>query len=145
MYVIMKKLIQICSLLSLVFIFTAVSASAQAEYGGEVEFPFAFSVGDRAYGAGKYTVKLARLDSGAAAIIIVDRKTNSVQTVLVQRNGFEPHDDLSFVFDKINGERFLSQVVTPGGGYALLNRPSRKAAVAKRSADAQVVSVSDLF
>lgn len=144
--VIMKKrLIQICSFLSLVLIFTAVSASAQAEYGSEVEIPFSFNAGDRSYAAGKYIVKLNKFQTGSAAIIIGDPRTDSVQTVLARRSGDDADDLVKLVFETINGEKVLSRIITPGGGFALLNRQPRNVAARNREAKAEVVTVSDLF
>lgn len=141
----MKKLIQICSLLSVVLVFTAVSASAQAEYGSEVEIPFSFNVGDRSYEAGKYVVKLSKLQSGAATINISDLKAETVQTLLARRNGASSEDSFKLVFETVNGQKVLSHIVTPSGGFALLDRKTRNVAERKPAAKAEVVSASDLF
>jgi hypothetical protein len=140
----MNKLIQICSLLSLVFVFAAVSASAQSEYGSEVEIPFSFSVGDRTYEAGTYTVKLNKLQTDAATIIIRDRKNDSVQTVLARRNAGSADESVELVFDTVNGTKVLSRFITPGGSFAPLNRQPRNVARGNK-APKEVVSVSDLF
>lgn len=137
----MKKLLQICSLLSLVLVFTAVSASAQSEYGSEVKIPFAFNAGEREYEAGKYIVKINKTYTGSAMVIISDPKTNTVQTVLTQRSGDSPDEAIKLIFVTVDGERVLSRVITPGGGFALRNRQPRDVAVRK----AEVVGVSDLF
>jgi hypothetical protein len=141
----MKKLIQICSLLSLLLVFTAVSASAQSEYGSEVEIPFSFNVGDREYEAGNYIVKLNKLQTGAATIIISNPKTDSVQTVLARRSADSSDNAVKLVFDTVNGERVLSRVITPGGGFAILNRQPRNVAAREQDRKGEIVSVSDLF
>lgn len=142
----MKKLIQICSLLSLVLAFTAISASAQAVYGSEVEIPFSFSVGSRDYEAGKYIVKLSRLQSGAATVIITDPKNDSVQTVLAQRNGSSVDNSVKLVFERVNGQSVLNEVLTPSGGFGIVvNRKSREVATRTNASKAETVGVSDLF
>jgi hypothetical protein len=141
----MKKLIQICSLLSLVFVFTAVSASAQSEYGSEVEIPFSFNAGDHAYAAGKYIVRLNKFQTGSASIVISDPKTNSVQTILAQRNAEDSDGTIKLVFETVSGEKVLSRVITPGGGFALHNRQPRNVAGRNKAVKAEVVGLSDLF
>lgn len=147
----MKKFIQICSLLSLVFAITAVSASAQTAYGSEVEIPFSFNVDSRSYDAGKYIVKLSKLESGTGILTIGDPKNDSVQTVIARRNGETANGEVKLVFETVNGERVLNRIVTPSGGFALnRSRPSRDAVGLNRNrgsrpADAAVVGITNLF
>jgi hypothetical protein len=122
----MKKLIQICSLLSLVLIFTAVSASAQTEYGSEVEIPFSFSAGDSSYEAGKYIVKLKRIQNGTGVVTIINPKRDSAQTILAGRTGDTANNEIKLVFEKVNGERVLSRIVTPTGGFAFHQKRQRR-------------------
>lgn len=143
---IMKKLIQICSLLSVVLVFTAVSASAQSVYGSEVEIPFSFSINSRTYEAGKYVVKLNKLQSGAATVIIVDPKNDSVQTVLAQRNGSNADNSVKLVFEAVNGQRVLNEVLTPGGGFAVMgNRKQREVASVPAAPKAAAASAGSHF
>lgn len=145
--VIMKKLIQMLSLLNLVVVFTVVSASAQAEYGSEVEIPFSFKVEGRSYEAGKYIVKLVKSPAGAAAIKIDDPKTGRQQTVFTHRSGEGASDDVKLVFNTIDGEKVLSSVTTPGGGFALrIRRQQREASILNQTPETAFVNaVGDLF
>lgn len=52
----MKRFLQLLSFLGLALIFTVAAANAQTEYTVDVEFPFAFSIRDREYAAGRYRV-----------------------------------------------------------------------------------------
>jgi hypothetical protein len=144
--VIMKKLIQICSLLSLVLVFTAVSASAHTAYGSEVEIPFSFSAGDRSYEAGKYIVKVATIQNGTAAITIVDPKSDSTQTVLARRSGDTADNEIKLVFNNVNGERVLSRIITPTGGFAFHPKNQRRD-VARQpvAAPTAFIGSNDLF
>lgn len=122
----MKKLIQICSLLSLLVVFASIPASAQSEYGSEVEIPFAFSVGDRSYDEGKYIVKIARPQSGIATLSIQDPKTDSFQKVIVNSDVYNTDNAVKLVFDTVNSKKFLSRMVTPSGTFALSKRKAQR-------------------
>jgi hypothetical protein len=141
----MKKILQIFSLFSLAFILSAVSANAQSEYGSEVLIPFEFNVGGRAYAPGKYVIKIGRLRSGNASVTIDDLKNDRVQIVLAKQNGDPAVEDVNLVFDKINGLRTLSRIVTPVGGYALKRNERVREAAASAVFPAESVTVTDLF
>ena len=141
----MKKILQLLSLFSLVFILSAVTASAQSEYGSEVLIPFEFNVGGRAYAPGKYTIKIGRLQSGNAAVTVDDRKHDRLQIVLAKQSGDPAAEDVNLVFDKINGVRTLSRIVTPVGGYALKRNERVREAAASAGSAAESVTVTDLF
>ncbi len=146
----MKKFIQICSLLSLLVLFTAVSVSAQKSFGSDVEIPFAFNVGDHSYDAGNYIVKLERLSSGSATLSIQDTKTDEVQTVLLNVNGDGPGTEVKLVFDTIEGRRYLTKVRTAEKTFALVRPKSDKSAAKVKSfekpAETSVIGgTADLF
>ena len=141
----MRKIIQLFSGLCVALAIT-VSANAQSEYAGEVKFPFSFTFGDRHYDAGKYVVKVKRVQSGTAAISLEDPKNDSVQIVLAQKTGDSAVRDLDLVFEKAGGIRVLGRIVTPGGGYSV-NRPSnllKTIASSKAGSNGLVVDVNDL-
>ena len=146
--VIMKKFIQLFSLLGLLFFLTTVTISAQSEYGKEVHIPFNFTFGDRNYEAGKYFIQVTHVQSGSAAISIADKRDHTFQRVFAQRNGEETEGKLDFVFENIAGTRTLSRIVTPDGGFAingLRQRREATAAAAKKSTRTENVGSSDLF
>jgi len=128
----MKKIIQIFSLLSLVFLFTAVSASAQSKLGSEVEIPFAFNVADHSYEAGTYILQLQKYSVGSATLSIHDTKTNEIQNVLLNANGEEPGAEIKLVFETVDRERRLAKIVTSDRTYALVrSKAERNAAKAR--------------
>ena len=140
--VIMKKFIQICSLLSLLVIFGAASANAQSGFGVDVEIPFDFSVGDQSYEAGNYIVKVDSLTNGTATLSIRDTKTDEIQRVLMNGNGDSGVGDIKLVFDNVGGRRVLTKVRTPSRGYALVKSKSDKNAEKARSVASPAVGGS---
>lgn len=141
----MKKILQLFSLFSIVFILSAVSASAQSEYGSEVLIPFEFNVGGRAYEPGKYVFKLSRLQGGSATVMIEDVKKNRVQIVLAKLSGDPAVEDVNLVFDKMDGVRTLSRVVTPVGGYALKKNVRPREVAARAGLQGESIMFTDLF
>ncbi len=133
--VIMKKFIQVCSLLSLLVLFTVVSASAQTAFGTDVEIPFAFNVGDRSYESGNYIVKLQRLSSGTASLTIQDTKNDEMQTVLLNSSGDASGSEIKLVFDSIEGRRYLTKVRTAEKTYALARPKVERVAAKTRNSD----------
>lgn len=121
----MKKLIQIGSLLSLLVLFTTIPTFAQG-FGTDVNIPFAFTVADRTYEAGNYIVKLDPLGTGNATLSIRDTKTDEVQRVLLNVNGEAATGQINLVFEKIDGQRFLTKVTTPNQSYAIVKSKSEK-------------------
>ena len=121
----MKKIIQICSLLSLIVLFTVVSASAQS-YGSEVNIPFAFNVGDQSYESGDYMVRLEKLATGAATLSIQDVKTEEVHKVLMNASGDAASGEVKLMFDTINGQRYLTKISTPDRAYAVIKSKTER-------------------
>ena len=60
----MKKLIQICTLLSLLVVFSIISANAQTVQRYEANIPFDFSVNGKTYEAGKYQLEISNVPTG---------------------------------------------------------------------------------
>lgn len=127
----MKKFIQAFSLLSILVlgsVFTATANTGQPGFGTEVEIPFAFNVGDRAYEAGSYIVKFGKISAGTATLSIQDTKTDEMQIVLVNVNNEPSNGDLRLVFDTIEGQKYLTKVRSAGKTFALLKIKSEKSA-----------------
>jgi hypothetical protein len=146
----MKRFIQICSLLSLLVLFTGASASANTGFGSEVEIPFAFTVGDRSYDAGNYIIKFDRLSSGTSTLTIQDAKSGDMQTVLIHVNSGNPGNQVKLVFDTIEGKKYLTKIQTVGRAYAVagskVDRKAAKSGIAeKTSSGAAISGGSDLF
>ncbi len=122
----MKKIIQIFSLFSLLFLATAISASAQSTFGTDVEIPFAFNVGDHSYEAGNYILKMEKYPSGVAVLSIRDTKTDELQTVLLNPNGDGAGTEIKLVFDTVEGRRFLTKIRTTDRTYAVTKSKAEK-------------------
>jgi hypothetical protein len=146
----MKRFIQICSLLSLLVLFTGVSASANTGFGTEVEIPFAFTVGDRSYDAGNYIVKVDRLSSGTSTLTIQETKSGDMQTVLINVSSGNPSSQVKLVFDTIDGKKYLTRIQTADRTFAIAgSKVDRKAAKSRNaekvSSGAATSGGSDLF
>lgn len=146
----MKRFIQICSLLSLLVLFTGVSASANTGFGTEVEIPFAFTVGDRSYDAGNYIVKLDRLSSGTSTLTIHETKSGDMQTVLVHVNNGSRGSQVNLIFDTIEGKKYLTRIQTADRTFAVAgSKVDRKAGKSrnaeKASIGAAISGGADLF
>ena len=115
----MKKFIRISSLFGLLVVVSTISVTAQTGLGSEVDIQFAFNVGDKAYEAGSYVIKINRRIAGAATLSIRDTKTDERQTVLLSSNGEEGPGEMQLVFDTIEGQRYLTKVRTPERSYGL--------------------------
>jgi hypothetical protein len=147
--VIMKKFIQVCSLLSILVLTSVFPVTAQGGFGTEVEIPFAFNVGDREYEAGAYIIKLSRISAGTATLSIHDPRNDELQTVLVNVNSETSRgNDIRLVFDTIDGQKHLTKVRTADKTFALAKPKSEKNAKV-RDAENQVENsigvTADLF
>jgi hypothetical protein len=131
----MKKIIQFASLLSLVLVFTVAAASAQSSYGTDVEIPFAFNIGDHAYAAGNYILKVEGIGPGTAALTIEDTKTDEVQRIIMSGNGDEPTSNLRLVFETVDGQKYLAKVRTPTHLFAVAKTKAQKNAAKLQNSD----------
>lgn len=116
----MKKFIQICSLLSILVLFTVISVSANTGFGTEVEIPFAFTVGDRSYDAGSYIVRFERISSSTSSLTIQDTKNDGMQTVLLNMSSSSANGEMKLVFDTIEGKKYLTKVGLSNKTFAVI-------------------------
>lgn len=124
----MKKFIALFSFFTFMFATTAFASVEHAEYGTEVEIPFAFNVGDREYAAGKYIVRLNRLQQGTAIMEIRDSKNKNIQIFLATRNNDVSGEGVELIFERVGEKRMLSRMSTPSGVFAVnRSQKSRKA------------------
>jgi biopolymer transport protein ExbD len=147
--VIMKKFIQICSLFSLLFVFSATAAFAQGGTGSEVNIPFAFNIGDRAFDAGNYIVKVDHR-SGSAILSIQNTETDEMQSMIVKIGAQSTSGNVNLIFDNVNGQHYLSRINTPDRTYALLKSKAEKEAIkaqrlVKPAETAAVAGASSLY
>ena len=115
----MKKIIQICSVLSLIVAFSFVSANAQAGKKITANIPFDFNIGAKHYTAGEYKLKIS--DSGATALVhITDADGAILDSLLVLAGDGAVPGDAKFVFSNYEGHRFLAQITTASGSYKMI-------------------------
>jgi len=129
----MKKFIQICAVLSLVFVFSIVSAHAQQtvkQY--EAKIPFDFNVGQKSYEAGSYVIKIARLSSNGIYLSLEDDKQNKLQTVLVAETGNLSQDAPQLLFDVRENQRYLTKIYTQEVGLSLGKPKNEKHGASKK-------------
>lgn len=142
----MKKIIQICSLLSLLIMFTAGAAFAQDGFGTDVNIPFAFNVGDHAFEAGEYIVKLQKIGTGMATLSIQNTKTDELQSFLLNANGDKAANDVRLVFDTIKGQRYLTRLKTPDRTYAVVgSKPGKDSAKVRKEKAVEPSGSANLY
>ena len=83
----MKKFGFIFSILILAVVFSAGSAMAQNTHRVNVNIPFEFNFGGKAYAAGHYTVRVRSNSNSTAVVSLSDEAGNDLQTVMAPTNG----------------------------------------------------------
>lgn len=126
----MKTMVQGIALFTTIFAFGLV-ANAQINYGAEVNVPFEFSIGEKGYEAGRYTVKINKQMVAGAALTIQRTGSDEIQTVMVSSYGGERSDDVELVFSVVDGRRQLTNITTSNADYALLTNGRRNRKLAK--------------
>lgn len=128
--IIMKNILQGIALFAVIFAFGAV-ANAQINFGADVEIPFEFSVGEKVYEAGRYSVKINRQMVAGAAFTIQRTGSDEAQTVLLSNNGGARSGDVQLVFSSVDGRKYLTGVTTSNSDYAVLTKAGRSGKLAK--------------
>ena len=126
----MKNIVQSIALFTVISAFGVV-ANAQINYGAEVDVPFDFSVGEKVYEAGKYTVKINKQVVNGAVLTIQKNGSDEFQSVLMNNNGGERSEDVQLVFGSVEGRNVLTNVTTSISDYSLLKKARRNGMIAK--------------
>ena len=126
----MKNIVQSIALFAVISAFGVV-ANAQINYGAEVDVPFDFSVGEKVYEAGKYTVKINKQVVNGAVLTIQKNGSDEFQSVLMNNNGGERSEDVQLVFSSVEGRNVLTNVTTSISDYSLLKKARRNGMIAK--------------
>ena len=126
----MKNIVQSIALFAVISAFGVV-ANAQINYGAEVDIPFDFSVGEKVYEAGKYTVKINKQVVNGAVLTIQKNGSDEFQSVLMNNNGGERSEDVQLVFSSVEGRNVLTNVTTSLSDYSLLKKARRNGMIAK--------------
>jgi hypothetical protein len=115
----MKKLIQVFSFLSLVVVFSIVSANAQTVKQYAAEIPFDFSIDQKSYQAGSYVIKVSKFSQSNVALSLEDKEHNRLQTVFVRANGDVVQNEPKLVFTLQDNQRFLTKISMPDMGLSI--------------------------
>ena len=116
----MKKLIQICSLLSLIVAFSFLSANAQNTTKIEAQIPFDFNIAGKQYPAGAYNLRVTNSRSVGVLVQLTDRENNNLGTLLVSLANGGMNSEAKLIFDNYEGQRFLSRIDVREGSYRVL-------------------------
>lgn len=116
----MRKIIQAASFLALAFIFGGVSAQAQTLTKIDADIPFDFFVGDRAFAAGKYVLRVTSSATGIRTVVINDAKNTFVHTVFANADGDIGKGKSELFFEQVGGQATLAKIVTTTAGYSLM-------------------------
>ena len=132
----MKKIIQLVSFLALAFVFGGVSANAQAPTTKvDADIPFDFVVGDKAFPAGKYVLRITPNSSGAQLLEVRNENREIVYRGLIAKNGDQNTSRSELKFDRIAGRAVLSGIVTAEDGYSVVSSDSARFVAGKRTSE----------
>jgi hypothetical protein len=115
----MKKLIQVCSFLTLVIVFSIVSAQAQTVKQYAAEIPYDFNIGQKSYQAGSYVVKVSKISTGIVSLSLEDKEKNKLQTILVRENKNVAKREPKLIFTSYDNRRFLTGAAMQEMGLAI--------------------------
>ncbi|HEX6280113.1 MAG TPA: hypothetical protein VFZ49_08900 [Pyrinomonadaceae bacterium] len=133
----MKKIIQTVSFLGLALIFGGVTANAQGPTTKvDANVPFDFTVGEKSFSAGKYTLRISRAAVGVSILELRDGADEIVQTVLLSTNGERRRESSELIFDRVEGTVVLAKIVTADAGYSVPHASGAKLVAAARRANA---------
>ena len=104
-----------------IFAFGVVAANAQINYGAEVKIPFEFNVGEHAYKAGKYTVKINKQMVAGAALTIQEVGSDTTQTILLTNGGGARSGEVQLVFNSLDGRRYLTGITTSNEAFGFFH------------------------
>ena len=110
----MKHIQKAIALSGLLVLLTFSSVLGQSDRQTIIHIPFNFSVGEKAFPAGKYVIERNRKDSDT--VWMIRRKDNVGKALLLTRpvRANETQQDTRLVFNKYDDLYFLSEFWTPG-------------------------------
>jgi len=110
----MKHIQRAIALSGLLVLLTFSSALGQSDRQTIIHIPFNFSVGEKAFRAGKYVIERNRKDSDT--VWVIRHKDNSGKAILLTRpvRAIDTVEETRLVFSKYGDLYFLSEFWTPG-------------------------------
>ena len=115
----MNKFIQLWTMFALLLTFSVVTAFADSVRKFEAQIPFEFYLGQKSYPAGKYLIKITKLNTGSMTISLEDENGSRLYNGVVMTNGDATEDEYRLVFNNYENQRFLSKILTPDKGYSV--------------------------
>jgi hypothetical protein len=125
----MKKLIQLCSILSLIVVFSIVSANAQTVKQYAAEIPYDFNIGQKSHRAGSYIIKVSKLSTSVVSLSLQDKNENNLQTIIVRENGNTAKREPKLVFTSYDSHRFLTGMSMQEMGLSIVVSKETKLSV----------------
>jgi hypothetical protein len=119
-----KQAFGIFAMLSLLLVLTAASVNAQSTRRS-INIPFSFTVGQKTLPAGEYTVEPIRRESHSVWLVQTKSGHSSVLFTTIPVWASEPQEKTKLVFNKYDGQYFLSQIWTSGDNSGRELRMSR--------------------
>lgn len=118
MEVLMKKVIGICFAFIFALVLNIESTSAQA-FGTrvEAEIPFDFTVGKQTFSAGKYRLRVVRLNHALHSVLVLDSSGKVILSTTAIQNGSTSSAKSEMIFANIGDDYYLDTIRTPEAGY----------------------------
>jgi len=127
----MRAIIRTLLVLSLTLVFGAsISYAQQVGYRVEADIPFAFSVGNKTFAAGKYDLSVIRLYGAVHAVRMRDETGKVVCNTIAIQNGSSVPKGADMLFAVAEGQRYLDKLRTTDFGF-VFSRSSGDKRVAK--------------
>jgi hypothetical protein len=112
----------------LVMVLSVVAAQAQTSVRAKAHIPFDFKIGQKTYQSGEYT-----LGWSEGVLKIQNRRNGKARLILMNPGKTSRDANVSkLVFDRLNDQYFLSEIITPGGG-AKFRKSKREERLAKEA------------
>ena len=110
----MKHIPKIIALSGLLVLLTFASALGQSDRQNIITIPFNFTVGEKAFPAGKYVIERNRRDSDT--VWVIRQKDNTTKALLLTRpvRAIDTQEETRLVFRRYNDLYFLSEFWTAG-------------------------------
>lgn len=115
----MKKFIQICSILSLVFAFSVISARAQVNRQYKAEIPHQFNLGQKTYLSGTYLISVSKTGLGVVLFTLADSRGRHLETVIATVNGETGGREPELIFSISENQRYLTKILTAEAGLTI--------------------------
>ncbi len=115
----MKKIIQIVSFLSLVFVIAGGDVYAQRTTKIDASIPYDFEIGGQQFAAGKYVLRVRRSTTGASIAELRDSKHRVVYEGFLLDSGDTGNGKANLVFDRSGSVARLMQIRTGDKGFSI--------------------------